>query len=121
ANTDRRHDRRDLSVEELQKVLRAARQSAVTFDSLAGPDRAALYATACGTGFRASELASLLPDSFDLDADPPTAAVGAGYTKNKRLAVQPLPPDLAEMLRGYLVDKPKGQPVWPGSWAARRH
>jgi integrase len=120
-NTDRRHDRRELSVEELQKVLQAAQQSAVTFDGLTGPDRAALYATACGTGFRASELASLLPESFDLDTDPPTATVGAGYTKNKRLVVQPLPPDLAEMLRAYLAGKPTGQPVWPGTWAAKRH
>jgi hypothetical protein len=73
--------------------------------------------TACGTGFRASELASLLPESFDLTAEPPTATVAAAYTKNKRLAVQPLPPDVAEALRGYLAGRTPGQPVWPGTWA----
>jgi len=119
--TDRRHDRRELSLEELQRVLQAARQSEVTCQGFSGIDRAALYATACGTGFRASELASLLPESFDLNTDPPTATVGAGYTKNKRLVVQPLPPDLADLLRAFITDKPAGQPVWPGSWAARRH
>jgi hypothetical protein len=31
--------------------------------------------------------------------------------------VQPLPPDLTELLREYLHDKPVGQPVWPGKWA----
>ncbi|HMF10685.1 MAG TPA: tyrosine-type recombinase/integrase [Gemmataceae bacterium] len=53
----------------------------------------------------------------DLDADPPTATVGAGYTKNKRPVLQPLPPDLAQLLQHYLRDKPAGQPVWPGDWA----
>src|SRR5262249_33535781 len=26
------------------------------------------------------------------------------------------PPDLAELLRGYLADKPAGRPVWGGTW-----
>src|SRR5215472_6913842 len=30
--------------------------------------------------------------------------------------MQPLPPDMAEALRGYLADKPAGLPVWPGGW-----
>ena len=29
-------------------------------------------------------------------------------------AVQPLPPDLADLLRGYLAGKPAGRPVWLG-------
>ena len=40
-----------------------------------------LYAVAMGTGFRAAELASLAPRSFDLDADPHTASVDAAYSK----------------------------------------
>jgi hypothetical protein len=32
--------------------------------------------------------------------------------------VQPLPPDVAELLRGYLDGKAAGQPVWPGAWSA---
>src|SRR5262249_26862453 len=39
------------------------------------------------------------------------------YTKNKRLAVQPIPPDVAEALRGYLAARAPIQPVWPGTWA----
>src|SRR5262249_35035152 len=42
----------------------------------------------------------------------------ASNAKNGRTAVQPLPPDVAELLRGYLQDKPAGGPVWPGSWYA---
>jgi hypothetical protein len=43
--------------------------------------------------------------------------VPSAHTKNKRLAVQPLPPEVAEALRGYLEGRPAAQPVWPGSWA----
>src|SRR5262249_2554456 len=64
--TDRRHDRRELAADELCRVLQSARASPRPFRGLAGPDRFHLYATACGTGFRASALASLTPESFDL-------------------------------------------------------
>ena len=37
-----------------------------------------VYRLALGTGFRASELRSLTPASFDLDADPPTVSGGGG-------------------------------------------
>jgi len=38
-----------------------------------------LRAMAAGTGFRASELASLTPASFHLDGDSPTIDCAAGY------------------------------------------
>jgi hypothetical protein len=117
ATTDVRHARRPLSPEELGQVLQAALDNPRDFRGLSGRDRHYLYLAACGTGFRAGELASLLPESFALDADPPTATVPAAYTKNKRLAVQPLPPDVADALRGYLADRLAGSPVWPGGWA----
>jgi hypothetical protein len=69
--TDRRHDRRDLDADELRRLLTAARQSERTFRGLTGSDRFHLYAAACGTGFRASALASLTPESFELSADLP--------------------------------------------------
>lgn len=75
-----------------------------------------LYALAMTTGFRASELASLVPASFDLEADPPTATVQAAYSKNRRESVQPLPPDMAEALRAYLANRPAGKAAWPGRW-----
>ena len=31
--------------------------------------------------------------------------------------MQPLPADVAELLRDYLADKPAGRPVWGGTWA----
>jgi integrase len=117
---DVRHDRRALPPDELGTVLQAALASGTSFRGLSGRDRHFLYLTACGTGFRAGELASLTPESFDLETTPPTATVPAGYTKNKRLAVQPLPAEVAEALRGYLCDRPAGRPVWGGAWAHDR-
>src|SRR5262249_5661901 len=78
---------------------------------------AMLYAVAMVTGFRAGELASLVPGSFDLDAVPSTATVKAAYSKNGRKCVQPLPPDIVVPLRRYLASKPSGELVWPGKWA----
>jgi integrase len=120
AKVDRRHDRRELEVGELRSLLAAARGSERTFRGLTGPDRYHLYATACGTGFRTSGLASLTPESFDLDTNPPTATLAARHAKNRKTKVQPLSPDLAELLCCYLAGKSAGQPLWPGTWARER-
>lgn len=117
---DRRHDRRELEADELRRLLAAALASAYTFRGLTGPDRFHLYATACGTGFRAAGLASLTPASFDLDADTPTVTLAARKNKSRKPRVQPLPADVAELLRAYLKDRPVGQPVWGGTWALHR-
>src|SRR5262249_17918770 len=110
---DRRHDRRELEEAELRLLLATPRASAAAFRGLAGPDRFALYATACGTGFRASALASLTPESFDL-GEAPTVALSARYSKNKKGKEQPLPADVVDLLRDYLADKPAGEPILRG-------
>jgi integrase/recombinase XerD len=115
-DADLRHARRDFSPEELGRLLDAARTSPKSVRKLSGPDRHALYLTACSTGFRASELASMTPESFNLDSETPTAKVQAGCTKNRNEAVQPLPIEVAKALREYLADKPGDQPVWSGKW-----
>jgi hypothetical protein len=51
---------------------------------VSGPDRAVAYRLAVGTGFRTGELASPTPESFDLNADPPTVTVLASYSKRRR-------------------------------------
>jgi len=115
--TDRRHDRRELDAEELRRVLFSARDNPRSFRGLSGPDRFHLYATACSTGFRASALASLTPESFDLADNVPTVTLAARHAKNRKTKVQPIPPDLAHLLREYLHGRPAGQPVWGGTWA----
>src|SRR5262249_29664270 len=47
----------------------------------------------------------------------PTVTLPARHAKNKKTKVQPLPPDVAELLRGYLASKPAGRPIWGGTWA----
>jgi integrase/recombinase XerC len=114
---DRRHDRRELTADELRRLLGAARNSERSFRGLSGSDRFHLYAAACGTGFRASALASLVPEDLDLASEMPTVTLAARHAKNRKTKVQPTPPDLAELLRDYLRDRPAGQPVWGGTWA----
>jgi len=120
AEVDRRHDRRELEAEELRRLLAAARDSSRTFRGLDGRDRYHLYAAACGTGFRASGLASLTPESFDLDSALPTVTLAARMNKSRKLKVQPLAADLAALFRNYLAGCQPGQPVWPGTWASDR-
>ena len=38
----------------------------------------------------------------------------AAYAKNRKEAVQPLPADVADVLRGYLAGKPAEAPFGPG-------
>ena len=80
---------------------------------LTGADRAVVYAVAMGTGYRLGELCSLTPESFHLDDDPPTIFCEGEFTKNGRDATQPIWPELAEMLRPWLVGKAPGKPVFP--------
>jgi integrase len=107
---DRRHDRLALTVQELTTLLEVTRNSPTTWRGLDGPTRALLYLTAMGTGFRVSELASLTGDSLNLNGTPPTATVPAAYTKNGKTAVQPLPSELVDALRG------KTGQLFPGTW-----
>lgn len=115
---DQKHPRRAFSGDELPRIFTATINSAKTFRGLTGADRAALYATAMGTGFRVKELASLTPASFDLDKR--TVEVSGEVTKNRKaVADRPIPADLAAHLREYLHDKDRGQPIWGGTWCER--
>src|SRR5207245_10295134 len=74
AKVDVRVKRRDLPPEEFQAFLKATREGRAVF-GLSPIDRQMLYLVTANTGFRASEMASLTPDSFDLDGDPATVTV----------------------------------------------
>ncbi len=110
---DRRRIRRALTPEEAARVIQAA-NAGPEAGGLAGPERAMLYDLALGTGFRADELATLIPERFSLDSDPPTVTVLAGYSKNGKEAIQPISAALATRLRPWLAHKPPGRPVFDG-------
>jgi len=111
AALDRRHQRRALNDDEIARLLQAA-EKGKPVRGMTGPDRAMLYRLALGTGFRASELASLVPDSFNLGGRPPTVTVEAGYSKHRRRDVQPIRRDLADLLRPWIEGKTPGLPVF---------
>ncbi len=119
AKSEREHVRREVSPEELARLIDTARASTRIIRGLTGPDRAMLYLVAFATGYRAGELSELLPEWFNLDAEPPVVTIPAKFTKNKKPARQPLPRGVAEQLDTYLSGRPEGKPVWPGTWVEK--
>ena len=103
--------RRALAQDEFTRLVQATRQAGA-LEGMGGADRAKMYELAAGTGFRAGELASLTPDSFDLGGDSPAVAVKAAYSKRKKDDRQPITPELAAVLAPWLATKPKGKPVF---------
>ncbi len=110
ANEDRRHDRRTISLEELLRLVAIAEQGPA-YQDMTGPTRALCYRLAVATGLRYSELASILPESFDWKA--PSVTVAAAYTKNGQTATLPLPDDLAADLAAYVAPLNPKMPIFP--------
>lgn len=109
---DRKLVRRALAPEEFDRLITTTEQSLRKFCRLTGPQRAVLYQFAAATGLRRQEIASLWPCSFRLDSTPPHVQVAAAYTKNRKVATQPLPSALVPLLREYLRGRPANEPVW---------
>ncbi len=105
--------RRSLSPTEFAAFIEATRQGK-TFRGLSGADRAMLYQLAARSGLRASEIASLTPESFDWSV--PSVTVKAAYSKRRRRDEQPLPQNLAAALKDYLKGRPKDKPIWQTGW-----
>ncbi len=120
-DADRTRKRRPLTDAEVARLIPTTEESPYPFMGISGPDRAMLYIVAMNTGLRASELASLKPESFELNGDHPVVRCPAGYTKNGQEAVLPLRRDVATRLGEWLAAKPADIPVWPGKWASQRH
>jgi integrase len=102
--TDRRLVRRPLSESELHRLI-ASTRTAPAWRGMAGADRAVFYTIGAMTGLRRSELESLVPGSFRLDDDVAMVVVAAAYTKNGKVAEQPIPRPLADSLRVWLITK----------------
>lgn len=113
--TDRRHDRRALTNDEMGKLL-AATETGPQWRSLSGPDRSMLYRLAISTGFRVGELAELTPALFRLDDEIPVVLLPARHDKARRVVRQPLPASIVPLLRDYLRDRQSSSTVWPGTW-----
>jgi len=103
-------ERDGLALDE-QAALVTAAEAGEVWRGISGAQRGLAYRVALATGFRASELAALRVQDLELTADPPTATLPALATKNKRGAVQPLPADLAKLLRARMKGKAPAAPV----------
>src|SRR5262249_44833417 len=114
AKSDRRHIRRLLSADEARTLIEMTERSKRNNSGFTGPDRAMLYRLALGSGFRAKELRTLVPERFNLSANPPTVTVLACFSKNREEAVQPIAQSLADQLRPWLAAKTPGRPVFAG-------
>ena len=115
-DVEKKHPRRSLSAVELNKLLDTTR-SLEPFRGLSGPDRAFLYLTAVQTGFRASELASLVVADLNLDKEQALAVLDGSRTKNGKEAKIPLSQVFAASLRIWLTGKLPTARLWPGNWA----
>ena len=118
---DRRRSRRILDDAEFEKLVAATEAAPPRHNAeFTGRERAAIYRVARYTGFRLSEIATLTPSHFHLDAEVPFVTVAAGDTKGKREEPIPLAEELLAFLRVWLADKPRTKLLWPGRWAEDR-
>ena len=101
-----------LTPEQAARLISVTRASK-TRRKLSGEDRSWLYSLALVTGLRRSELQSLTPESFNLNAHPPTVFVAGAHTKNGKDATQPLPAHVIPELRTWLSSKPVYAPLFP--------
>ena len=128
-DTDRRLERRSLTVEEINRLLAATRErplrEALTIRTgknkgkriakvrpevrekltLLGRERALIYSTLLYTGLRKSELASLTLAQVILEEEIAYLIVRAGDEKAKRGAKMPLYPELANAIRSWIRDR----------------
>ena len=116
---DRPHLRRELTPEELDRLVLAAATDHAVVKRLAGPARAALYLCAAVTGLRAEELSLLTGRHFHLGGEPPTVRLAPGDTKNDKPVTIYLPPAAVGRLAAHLGGVEPGTPAWPGRWWQR--
>jgi len=102
-NTDRRHDRRALELDEIEKLLRAVRCSSKSHN-MTVKQREALYTLALSTGLRASELARLRWSSLNLSQSEPLLVLRAAYSKRKKEDTLPLRADIAKLFADWKTE-----------------
>ncbi len=102
--TDIRHARRALSTDELDRLIKSTAKGQ-RHSGMTGKERTMLYTLAVSTGLRASELASLAWQSFNLSGSTPSVTVLAAYSKHRRDDVLPLRSDTANQLAGWKAEQ----------------
>ena len=113
ANADRRKERRNLTPEELTRLLEQTAKGP-RHHKLSGQDRAMLYRVAMETGFRRSELRTITPRCLKWDLKVPAISIEAGNTKNRRHTVQTVRPELLRELKQWIEEREiaRETPLW---------
>ena len=109
--TDRRHERRPLTVEEFRWLTSTTYNSPTRY-KMTGQERALLYGIAVQTGLRANELRHLTVSQCNLYRDQPTVTCKAKSAKNSKDAHQHLKPETAQELRELIATKSPNIPVF---------
>lgn len=118
--SERCHRRRALTSDECTKLLKAVQECSQMY-GLSGADQEVLFLVALNTGFRASELSRLVVADVHLDGEYPHVSLSATDTKNKDEARIPLrDPAVVEILKSWIIGKPRNAKLWPGNWASSR-
>jgi len=113
AETDVRHARRALTPEEVAKLVESARSSKRSYQKYSGELRAKVYLFSYLTGLRRKELASLTPESFNMDVASPKLTVDAACSKHRRKDVLPIHPELFAILQEWLPKLKPGEFLVP--------
>lgn len=111
-DADRKYHRRALWPDEWSWIAKAVQSTRKPVQGMKSRDRLLLYRLAIQTGLRASELFSLTPGAFVLDAETPYVLCKASNTKARRQAQQFISAELAADLEKYLRRKPRKKPVF---------
>ena len=109
--------RRALTPAEMNRLVRAARASTVRAEGLTGEQRAWLYQVAVSTGFRASELSSLVAGSFSLDEA--VVLLERTYPSAGVMTVRNSHSHWLMVFVGWLAGKPPDKRLWPSFWRNR--
>jgi integrase len=112
---DRRHERRALTVDEVNRLLRATAAGDENF-GMTGYERYLLYRLVLETGLRANEIRSLRRADFDFDMH--TVSITAKNAKGKRSDQQHLSPGLSDDLKAFVVTKLPDAKAFGGTFKA---
>jgi len=110
---DVRKKRRALTQDEMSQLVEAARSSTKSYQCYSGEQRARIYLLSYLTGLRKGEIASLTPESFQLDEQTPTLILEARNSKHRKRDVLPLHPQLVTLLRQWLPEYSPGESLFP--------
>jgi len=100
--TDRRRERRALSVDEAAVLLRETSKQPFRWN-MTGEERSLVYHLAIGTGLRANEIRLLRRGDFILSAMPPRVIAPASITKNSEEASLDIASELSARLSQHFI------------------